>query len=835
MSVLVTSLRRGGQPSHGVRFNPKWIRRGLVAVYDRGLFHHVNGQVSAGTTTGGPKRMGGPLGVVDGFGSTFGTGTTDRRGSVGTLRTPPGARSIVAFVYAKSTGGGAFGRVFQHSSGIGYDAGDEGMWMNGGYLVYNRLNSTDAIQWRGSTTLPLNTWACVGVTSDQSSYQTLPSFYFNGRSDGGAEVTAYGSAPYSSRNTTVDIGNRASDSTRGWDGMLGPILFFDSLLTAQEHFDLYANPFQVYAERYWDTYFDSALPAGGPVDGALSVTQGANSLTAEGLLGGAVEGALSVTQGANTVTAVGHGIGILNTADRGTIDLANSSVTPNGTTPTISVKNRWFADNSSGARATFFHVTGVNGMTPVFEVDRSNMENNNATQKFLWSYTGALGSWQEFTTTTRVTSPNVYRSSNGSAFTQDTVYVSMQYPWRIGDTLTWIQSLESSGYVSYAPSGGTSYQFETRSATTNGSTAGAGDVIPAQPLYSFKISNGSSIAPDGEAKRKMVLVAGMHAAEDVGNYVLKGAAEFLASSDTQAVLTRAWFDIYVYPVVASAGRAGGATRNDFENLYKTEDVNRAWDDSPVLETITKHKAAILADAGSTIDVFFDFHGDIYTSTYYDYFSSSLAKQSVWQTAIQQYIPGHAVNSLDIFGSAGVWAYASKGATFSVTPEHAYGVTLNLANVEAFGANHVKAVAYLITQGEWGYPEGALSVTQAANTVSATGALAIQGVLDAAQAGNTVSATGGETPGVVGAAEVAQDGNSVSAAGAVEIAGALEVAQAGNMVASTGGGSTTLTAADLAAIAALVQSIVDAGVNVSKLNGATLYGSGTIGDKWRGTA
>ncbi|MBK7565238.1 MAG: hypothetical protein IPI21_13705 [Propionivibrio sp.] len=264
---------------------------------------------------------------------------------------------------------------------------------------------------------------------------------------------------------------------------------------------------------------------------------------------------------------------IHNSLDRGTVDLSNSSVTPNGSTPTIAVKNRWFADNSTGARLSFFHVTGVNGLTPVFDVDRSNMENSDASNKFLWSYTGDLGDWHEFGTTTKVSSPNVYRSQHGSAFTQDLVYVAMNYPWRVGYTLPWIESLESSGHIGYAPSGSGSYQFETRSATTNGSTSGVGDVVPAQPLYSFKIGSGG-LAPDGLAKRSVVLMGGVHAAEDVGNYVLKGAVEFLVSPDAQAVMVRDWFDIFVYPLVASAGRAGGSTRSDFEDLYKSQDVNR---------------------------------------------------------------------------------------------------------------------------------------------------------------------------------------------------------------------------------------------------------------------
>jgi hypothetical protein len=471
--------------------------------------------------------------------------------------------------------------------------------------------------------------------------------------------------------------------------------------------------------------------------GADLAGSAASVATASGVLVGAAAVLAGGAVAQAAAAAALSGVTIFNTQDRGTVDLVNSSVTPNGSTPTVFVRNRWFADNSGGARMSFFHVTGVNGLTPVFDVDRSNMENSSATNKFLWSYTGERDSWQEFTTTTRVTSPNVYRSSNSTAFNQDTVYVSMNYPWRISYTLPWIQSLESSGFIGYAPSGGTAYLFETRTATTNGSTAGVGDVIPAQPLYSFKISSGSGNAPDGQPKRKMVMTGGMHAAEDVGNYNLIGAVEFLVSADSQAVTVRDWFDIFVYPVVASAGRAGGATRNDFENSYKSEDVNRSWDDVPVLESITKHKAAVLADVGATFDVLFDWHGDIFTSGVYDYYSSSVAKKSVWETAIRQYIAGIAVTQFDAVGTAGVWAYGSKGARFAVTPEHTYSATLNITNVQAFGANHLRAVAYLIAQGEW----GTVPLSAAAAATATAAAALTTGIPLAGAAVGTSTATG----------------------------------------------------------------------------------------------
>ena len=155
--------------------------------------------------------------------------------------------------------------------------------------------------------------------------------------------------------------------------------------------------------------------------------------------------------------------------------------------------------------------------------------------------------------------------------------------------------------------------------------------------------------------------------------MLKGAVEFLVSADAQAVMVRDWFDIFVYPLVASAGRAGGATRTDFEDLAKSTDVNRAWTSS-ALETITKHKAAILADAGATVAVLFDFHGHM-TSSNLDY-DDNPATLSKWATAVQTYIPGLSTIGWDEPTSSTGWALTSKATEYPIVSEHTYVITLD---------------------------------------------------------------------------------------------------------------------------------------------------------------
>lgn len=528
---------------------------------------------------------------------------------------------------------------------------------------------------------------------------------------------------------------------------------------------------------------------------------------------------------------------IHDTDDRGTLDLTGCSVAPNGTTPTINIKNQYsYEENASGARFCFFHVTGVTGLRPVFDVDRSNMQLTDYTGKFKWSYTGEIGTWNDFTTTTRETTPNVYRSQHADAFTQDTVYVALANPWRIGYTLPWIQSLESSGYVSYAPSGGSSYQFETRSATSDHQ----GVAIAAQPMFGFKLSNGAALAPDGLPKRKLVLMSGMHAAEDVGNYAFKGAVEFLNSEDPAAVSVRDWFDCYGYPIGAPAGRAGGAQRGDFHAAQKSADVNRAWDGSPALETITKHKAALATDVGSTIHVFLDFHGDHTTTANTSFFEGTAGDPygAKWDAAIDTHQVTTIVYSSSAEFSTG-WIKANKGCNYNMTPECGYLGEWTPASKESFGAANIKAVATLIAQGEFGLVAmagAALGVASASGalttdiplsgaavaTSSASGSMEAQVSLSGAALAQAVSSALLSTGIVMTAAAVAQAAAQGTLITAIQMLGSAQ-AQAGgsgSLTTSTGGleGNAQASASAAASLTAEIR-LAGAAVAQASASGA----------------
>lgn len=686
--------------------------------------------------------------TVRGYGAPYGAGATDRIRSAATADLSTGAVSVFAWVWVDSSGSDTpYGRVYQKGSGTSYH---DLMCMN---IVATSVNCVRRTATGGqSFGIPVTAgaWQLVGYTSTNATNGVNPAGvigYVNG-----AAVTLV--APQISDTSAVsvptaayDIGNR-DDGTRGFDGMVYQIAFFPRVLTPAEVADLYSN---------WAQLSSSAIPVSQDaatsysVIGAISqdaatsynvigaVSQdaatsfsvlsassiSADSSTQYSVIGAVLEDSATsyniigtVSQDAATSYNIlsplaATGIGLA----RGTIDDALTVITPNGTTPLVWLKNRFNSGDgaaSNGSVHCSFKVTGVNGLTPFFEVDRTNW-GYTSTQKFMFSYTGLPDSWTFFDVSTQPTGK--YAFNHGTAFTQDVVYIAWNFNWPVTATLPWIQSLAASGYVSEAPSSaGAGYVFATRSATTDGATAGAGNVVSALPLYSFKIST-AGLAPDGTAKRKMVLMSGVHADEDSGNYALRGACAFLTSADAMAVSIRSWFDIFVYPLISAAGRAGGAQRADFENLYKTADSNRNWN-SAILETVVKHQAAIQTDCGATVHVQYDFHGDPFQNLFWGYIIGAAGTQyrDKYVAALAQHVTATMTSwaTDNPAGTTNAYFNLQKSTPYCITPESGWLSPASTVAAETYGANHLKAISTLIANGEWGVSLAAVSADAATN-------------------------------------------------------------------------------------------------------------------------
>jgi hypothetical protein len=438
--------------------------------------------------------------------------------------------------------------------------------------------------------------------------------------------------------------------------------------------------------------------------------------------------------------------------ENGTLDLANCTVTPNGTTPTITLKTRWPGENNTnGWRSMHGAASGMNGLTPAFRLIAASKDTNvYINRKPVYSYDGVT--WYPFDNLT--SDASYYYFSNNSAFTGDTVYFSLTKPFYHSLLYPWITSLEASGYVSEtATSLGHAYEMGTRSATVNEQ----GQAIPAHPWYSFKISGGG-LAPDGFPKRSVIITSGLHAAEDTGDWAMMGAVDFLVSADAKAAVARAWFDFYVYPLVASAGRKGGGARGDFQAGFMTTDVNRDWA-SNNLETIAAHKAAFVADPATPVVFFLDFHSYFLNVAPYDETQLGSDRAS-WTPFITAYRAGISVTDNNLTTSATKWVFSNLGSSpISLDAEYAL---YNAAYTDPalWGADHMKALSDMAASNYW---QSTLVDLAGAGIVVATSSGAISiGIPLMASAQSQAAASGDLT--ALGSALLAGNATATASAG-----------------------------------------------------------------------
>lgn len=291
-----------------LRIKPYWRARGLAMVFagHQILWSRGQGKLRL-AQNGGPKLLPSKFGLVSGFGTTYGSGTTDRLDGGILPRPSTGWRSIVSCYYANGYGGGNLGRIFQDASGTGLQAG-EGLYCNNGTIngtiLYGLYCSTTFGAWYSSaSTLVTGRWQSAGVTHDQRTVNNIPIIYLDGAS---VAVNIYqnASGTYQTAPCNLVWGNRASDGARGWDGLLGPTLIFDGALTDADHLVLSKDPWSVVDTDPMLLLFGSAAGGTHTLTGAncsQSATSGTGAVTQAHVLTGSAT-SQSSTSGTGAIT-----------------------------------------------------------------------------------------------------------------------------------------------------------------------------------------------------------------------------------------------------------------------------------------------------------------------------------------------------------------------------------------------------------------------------------------------------------------------------------------------------------------------------------------------------
>ena len=755
MAVKRRKTIRTTQPSGPVPLDPYWLKRGLV-LYDVG-----NGWIwtKKGGWQGTSSRVGPPrlqttakYGAVKGYGPTYGVGTTDRTDGP-SLDPASGIRSWLLFSYANGYGGGNLGRIMQPAGKAGNTIGDESWYISSASsyeILYQRVTDAANGAWAISGAPVLSAWVGYGSTHDQRTVGNTPAMYKNGAVVS-TSVVAASTGNYQTASITLDIGNRSTDGIRGWDGMLGPKLIFDhpiSGLSAAEHKLLFENPHRVAlmaSRRNTATSgvtltpslftnsasFYAATVGVGAVDLTPSLVTNSNSFYAATVSQGDFNLTPSLVTNASTfyaATVTTGSVGLTpslftNTNsfyaptvilvvefhddhERGNINISASSIDQDYYAPTIRIYPRLqVSENVPGTPGyEVFHarVTGLLGKRPNWKVRYYETPSTTildrwffqSTQRFMWSYDAVT--WNYFDTHA-LSGDNLNIDFKENAdFTSDTVWVCSIRPYTGTMTAALVSSLAStySSYVSMPPSSaGLSYVSDTMGTQTDE----RGRTIPAQPLYSLRISDDTQQPADGSAKRVAVMIAGQHASEDVGNWMLQGAVEFLCGTDPKAIAARKNFEWFIYPMTNPMGRYGGHWRGDFNSVNPTYDTNRHWVTTPGIESTTKTMAAITTDLGTkNVAAFFDFHGGYSGNFIYSgspFYSTFLTKMLVYTAGITTF----GDNPVD---SSCYWANGTRKAPLATFIESSRDLTWTETQTKDYGATVIKSVSDLFADGAW---------------------------------------------------------------------------------------------------------------------------------------
>jgi hypothetical protein len=572
--------------------------------------------------------------------------------------------------------------------------------------------------------------------------------------------------------------------------------------------------------------------------------------------------------------SVAHAITISDNFDRSSVNVSLSSSSGSGDDAIISIKPRYQESEITGSTGRWWEfsarIDGVNGFRPSLVVQdyRSG---------YLFGHPWDSGhrchfsydriTWYPFDTISRDDVNYTVTSRHNTAFTANTVYFANTPQFTDYQVGSWIADLDAN-YASVEPTTTGGNYTPTPSVSAYAAQAFICDefstqldelsrTIPITPFYGFQINDTSLMPADGLGKRIAVITGGVHAAEDLANYCLKAFVESFLGGSAEAQALRRQYKLLVYPIINAPGRAGGGWRGSFtQGTSGADDANRHFTETnSTLEIVDKPKATIVTDRGGLIpDWALDFHTQpeygwsIYTAgAAEDVFRSRQASNA-------------GVYVTDMGGAWGDNKYVHQyfhelGAKISTAVELGDANVITPAAISSYHAAMVETLSSMLDDG---YLFNSISPAALTNVQTFYGATVAVGAANIAPDllvneqifYAPIISRSGDTQIIEPplAENISVFHTTAVSTGVVYISPPyFENAQAFYAATVTvGGGSpTTLNAADLAAIDALIVArIADIAAailaaaqvtpihsNVQAVNDYTVKGSGTESDPW----
>jgi hypothetical protein len=279
-------------------------------------------------------------------------------------------------------------------------------------------------------------------------------------------------------------------------------------------------------------------------------------------------------------------------------------------TPTVQLSHRVAAQGDGGWRHFLFAVEGVEGKTPVFRWGAAGHKFGSSGFTSAWApvYTTDFITWTK--ASARTIDATWITWSFDDPLPAGTVYVASHPLGQLAHATAFAAHLLTAHAAVASP--GAAANAAGVYATSPAETDDLGRAIGGNEQYAIRLQWGG-VTTDGHPKRKLVMLAGIHAAGEAHAWVGFVAAVqwMLSDASPEAAAWRANWDVYLYFGLTPNGWKGGDARRNFRS---TKDPNRDFrlTGLSTLQEITDLRAAVEADAGSA-QVLFSWHGNCNTA------------------------------------------------------------------------------------------------------------------------------------------------------------------------------------------------------------------------------
>lgn len=223
------------------------LSNGLSFVFTGSNLKRLSLPDTTTTITGAKQRLDADY-ISAGFGSTLGTGSTDKIITSKSDNCPTERTYFALYKVNSANNGGSLGRIFDKREGA--DAQVEALLLDQStslnIISFGGFWTTNGVWWSPVNTVTPNSWQSCCITYNRSSLTNVPTMRVNGVLQ---TVTTFTAPSGTAVNNTsrYAIGNRPSDNLRVFDGRIACVYMWDRILSAEEQIAISNNPWQIFA------------------------------------------------------------------------------------------------------------------------------------------------------------------------------------------------------------------------------------------------------------------------------------------------------------------------------------------------------------------------------------------------------------------------------------------------------------------------------------------------------------------------------------------------------------------------------------------------------------